>query len=185
MGNKYVLQKLIDWLNSLGDSELEQLSNLFSEAEVRESLIAVINRVIALRKFERDRKSQAYPGPKALPISKAKEELRRAEVEGKKSKVEHALDLKKVFFEMFENDSVFPSRRDMLDAINKVFSCDIEYNQNEKRGRRDLITKCWNKVKEVPGDELRKKLGNLVGRFEYKADKDEYKELFRILANHE
>ena len=67
MSNKYVLQKLIDWLNSLEDSELQQISNLFSEGEVRESLLALIGRVIALRKFEKRRTPQPLLWPKGLP----------------------------------------------------------------------------------------------------------------------
>lgn len=185
MSNKYVLQKLIDWLNSLEDSELQQISNLFSEGEVRESLLALIGRVIALRKFEKRRTPQPHFGPKAFPNNKSKTEIRRTETVGEQTKVEHALDLKKAFYEIFENNNAFPSRKDMLEEMNKIFNCNIEYNQNSKKGRTDLISKCWNKVKDTPSDDLRKKLGNLIGRFHYSPHNDQYKELFRILANHE
>ena len=186
MGNRYILQKMIDWLIKLSDSELEELSYLFSQHDVRTSLLAIINNVLTLRHTETERKLQ--------PKVRARDWVPRApkrEVSGivsgdVTSPVDHSTELKQVFFDVFEDTSLFPLRRDMLDAMNKVFNCDFEYSQYEKRGRKDLITKCWNKLKGLPRDEQRKKLRTLVSRISgERADRDDYKELFRLLVNHE
>jgi len=186
MGNKYIIQKLMEWLNNLSDSELKELSYLFSERDVRTNLLAIINNVLALRQAEAKRKSQPVARVKDWTPMMPKRQISRVVTGDATSSVDHSTELKHMFFELFNDNSLFPSRRDMLDAMNKVFNCGFEYSQYEKRGRKDLIIKCWNKLKELPKDEQRKKLRTFVSRLpEDRADRDDYKELFRLLVNHE
>jgi len=184
MRNRYILQRLIEWLNKLSDSELQELSSLFSEPQVRTSVLAIIDNALALRHIEDKRKLQ--PAATDWPSRMPKRGLGGVLRGDATLPVDHSTELKQLFFEVFEDTSLFPSRRDMLDAMNKAFNCGFEYREHEKRGRRDLIIKCWNRLKNLPRDEQRKKLRTFVSRIsESKAGRDDYKELFRLLVNHE
>jgi len=186
MGNRYVLQRLIEWLNKLSDSELEELSHLFSEPQVRTSLLAIIDNALSLRRAEGGRRLQPEVRARDWGLGMPKREPSRVLGGDATSSVDHSTEVKQLFFEIFENNSLFPSRRDMLDAMNKAFNCGFEYRQHEKRGRKDLIIKCWNKLKDLPKEEQRKKLRALVSRIsQTRTDRDDYKELFRLLVNHE
>ncbi len=186
MGNKYILQRLVEWLNKLSNSELEELSRLFSDPQVRTNLLAIINNVLALRHAEGKRKLQPVVRARDWSSGMPEREVSRLLGSDVTPRVDRSTELKQLFFEVFEDTSLFRSRRDMLEAMNKAFGCDFDYRQNEKRGRRDLIIKCWNKLKDLPREEQRRKLRALVSRIsETRADKDDYKELFRLLVNNE
>jgi hypothetical protein len=186
MGNRYLLQRLIEWLNKLSDSELEELSRLFSEPQVRTKLFAIIDNALALRHIEGKPKLQPVASARDWPSGMPKREVGRVLRGDAASSVDHSTEVKHLFFEVFEDTSLFPSRRDMLDAMNQAFNCGFEYREHEKRGRKDLIIKCWNKLKDLPRDEQRKKLRTFVSRIsESKAGRDDYKELFKLLVNHE
>ena len=186
MGNKYILQRLIEWLNKLSDSELEELSHLFSEPQVRTSLLAIIRNALSLRQAESERKLQPVVRARDWAFEMPKKEPSKILRGDATSPVNHSTEVKQLFFGIFEDTSLFPSRKDMLDAMNKAFNCGFEYRQHEKRGRKDLIIKCWNRLKELPRNEQRKKLRALVNEIsETRSDGDDYKELFRLLVNHE
>ena len=77
MGNRYLLQRLIEWLNKLSDSELEELSRLFSEPQVRTKLFAIIDNALALRHIEGKPKLQPVASARDWPSRMPKREVGR------------------------------------------------------------------------------------------------------------
>jgi hypothetical protein len=180
MENKYVLQKFVKWLNTLPEVELNELADLLSEPKVSRSLIAIIKNTIGLRDFEHNSTRRLIVKDKGV---------------GEKSRVMNISpspnigrfdEVKRKFFEAFEDLSLFPTRKEIVKVMNGIFNCGLEYKNYKKRGRKDLIRKCWNQLSMLPKEEQHKKLKIFVDKIsENNLGRNEYKELFRILSNHE
>jgi len=180
MENKYVIQKFIKWLNNLPEVELNELADLLSEREGSRSLVAIIRNTIDLRNYERSSSRRLISRDRGL--GKESRVINRSP----SSNVGSVEEVKRKFFEAFEDLSLFPTRKEIINVMNGVFDCGLEYTNYKKRGRKDLISKCWNQLSRLPKEEQHKKLRTFVDKIsENKYGRNEYKELFRILANHE
>ena len=185
--DKYTLNKFVSLLNNLSDTDLQELGNLFAQPGVCETFSNLIRNTLELRKSERKSRNEIYDKSKTEEAQQAKTEiLKKVAVKSSLDSVMQADGIKTRFFSLLEDRKLFPSTRDVVTAINGEFDCDIPYKYYSKHGRKDIINKCWRHLSRYPRREQRKMIKDFVDRMLVtRSQKDEYRELFKILTNHE
>jgi hypothetical protein len=183
----YSLNKFLSLLNNLSDTDLRDLGNLLAQPKVCEKLSRLIRTTLELRQSEKRNKYQIYNKSGIEEAPRSKTELKKQiPVKSDLDDIMHVNGLKARFFSLLEDRKLFPSNRDVLTALNKEFDCDIPYKYSSKHGRRDIINKCWIHLSGYPRQVRRRMIKNFVDRMLVtNSQRDEYRELFRILANHE
>ena len=172
MRNEYVINKLVSNLGRLSDQELQELSNLFYEGDVAKAFAEVVEKIIYLRRAERQRSKKFFSTEANIP--------QRAERDRHISSGEPARDK---FFVILNDRSLFPATRDVVEVLNNVFGLELQYENYRKRGRRDLIKKCWHHFEKMPIDKRRRVIQLLSNRSAHGTFRSEgYHELFRILS---
>lgn len=187
MENKYVLIKLVGALNTLSDSDLSRLAVLLKQPKVNEALVKLIENTLELRMAERT----SRPDKRYEDASEVTEEQRTIErnsigLRGDQVGVQAVEDVQSAFVTLLQDRSLFPSTKDVVDAVNRVFQWGIDYEEFRKRGRRDLINKYLHRLSLYPDNRRIKLLKSFFYEVSQKAVKvDKYSELFKILAGYE
>lgn len=183
----YSLNKFLSLLNELSDSDLQDLGNLLAQPKACEKFSRLIRTTLELRKSERRHKYQIYNKSRIEEEPKSKTEPKKqVPVKSDLDDIMHINGMKGRFFCLLEDRKLFPSNRDVVTAVNKEFDCDIPYKYSGKHGRKDIINKCWKHLSGYPRQVQRRMIKNFVDRMLVtNSQRDEYRELFRILANHE
>jgi len=185
MGKNYVLNKLMRALNTLSDSELSRLAALFSQPSINIEFVTLIESTLALRKAERSIGSEKLYG--AIKNNLKGKTQSESEVS---AQIDHRIhsfeDVQNTFTSLLVDKKLFRSTKDVVDAVNTSFSCDIDYEKYRRRGRKPVIKKC---LKYLSGQPLRKQIG-LMRSFLQKISEeskalDQYRELFGILAGYD
>lgn len=172
METEYVIHKLISSLSRLSDGELHDLADLLHRDDVGDAFERIVQNTIQLRRAERSRRSRATHGETHfVGASERKQPVRASE---------HPRDK---FFAFLNDRRLFPSTRDVVQVLNDAFELSFRYEDYRKRGRRDLIQKCWRQFEDMPLTERRKVLRLLSRRTPHHPFSSEgYHELFRILS---
>ena len=172
MGSEYVINNLVASLGRLSDQDLRDLSNLFYDGDVAKAFAEVVEKMIYLRQAERQRSKKFFSTEASVP--------RRAEGDRHTRPIEPA---RVRFFAILSDRSLFPATRDVVEVLNNVFGLGLQYENYRKRGRRDLILKCWRHLEKMPLSDRRSVLQSLSSRSEHGSFRSEgYHELFRILS---
>ena len=172
MQNDHVIEKLVHGLSRLSERELRRLVELFYRHDVAEAFREVVERMIVLRQAEEERRKSS-----ALGRSRNRHPLKRG------VDVSSEEPLKQEFLIVLHDRDIFPSTKDVVDVVNDVFGLGLRYEDFRRRGRRDLIQRCWHHFQGMPVDERRRILRTLSRRSKApSASSEGYHELFRILS---
>jgi hypothetical protein len=172
MGNEYVIEKLISSLSHLSDRELHDLANLFYQRHVAEAFAQIVEKTVYLREAERHKRMPGAPY-----------EIRIVERREGRGPVRRSEPARERFFAILNDRDLFPSTRDVVEVLNDVFELGFRYEDYRKRGRKDLIEKCWRHFEGMPLTERRNVLSVLSRRSTDDPFRSEgYHELFRILS---
>jgi len=172
MKTDYVIHKLISSLSRLSDRELHELADLFHRPDVGEVFGRIVEKTIYLRHVERNmRKRITHRETRSMVTNDQKQWI------GAKK---HTKDK---FFAFLNDRSLFPSTRDVINVLNYAFQANFTYEEYRKRGRRDLIQKCWSKFENMSLIYRRRVLKLLSRRtVDHPHSSEGYHELFKILS---
>lgn len=184
MRNKYILNKLIESLWNLQESDLRKLAAILANPEGNEALLKLIEGTLAFRSAAR--KSR-------FDVIHEKAQPNREEVRAREGKVitQNRLNIESLSindirnqFKLFLSDKkILPSTKDVVEAVNSAFNFGIEYNNYYKRGRRDLIQRCMRELGYLPQKQQLKLMKSFFSQVSEKYNGvDAYQKLFRILA---
>lgn len=185
MANDYIIQRLISSLGSLSNRELYQLVDIFTKRNVAKIFSKIIHEIIYLREVEN--KIKRKHSLKSVPVRKRKEVLLSDGIVTPSEILQYPTEIiKNNFCEVLNNKSSLPSTRDVIEILNKSFPFNLRYESFRRRGRRDLIERCWKYLEETSSEKRHKMLTNFF-RLTYKKSigSEGYHELFRILSQNE
>lgn len=186
MEGKDVLTKLVSALNNLSDDDLHQLTALLAQPKANKALVKLIESTLALRYAERKSKSEIRKPSYTVRRKDREIGSNDANLVHNRLSVRSMDELKNTFVTFLEDRNLFPSTRDVVDVVNKALHRGIAYEDFRKRGRKDLIRKCWTYLTTLP----RKRQIEMLKTLFYSIPKEPegikpYRELFKILARYE
>jgi hypothetical protein len=176
MTKNAILTKFISMLGSFTDEELRGLVTFLENEQSRNALIHMVQNVTQIRNVHQDTYEHTNFQKSHGPGIALSEQLNNGTAE----------KVREMFFSYFSNKNHYQSVRDVINALNSSFKCQIDYDVNQKRGRRDVISKCWSALSKLP-DEERFRMLSLFFKNEQHDDNlsAEYKKLFKILTRNE
>lgn len=187
MENQYVLNKLVNALSILSDSDLRQIAHILKQPNVNEELAKLIESTLALRSAETGtRRREASEAARKSRRDERKAKRNNLTAQDRHTPIDSMEDIQNSVVALLEDRKLFPSTRDVVDSVNKSFQCAIEYEKFRKRGRKPVIRKCLRHLSDFP---IRNQI-HLLRSFLHKVREesgalDQYRELFRILAGYD
>lgn len=187
MTSEYVLNKLVDALNDLPDEDLVSLAALLRQPAADKTLAMLIENTLALREAERRSRTVS----RKMPISP---ERHKAQLLGGNSKIISShqrqigslKDVAGSLAKLLQDRNLFPSTKDVINAINGAFDLKINYEEFRKRGRRDLIQRCLSYVSELRESKQIDRLESFLKQIpQSRLEMDQYRSLFRILTRND
>jgi hypothetical protein len=187
MEDKYVLNKLVRALSNLPDNDLRKLASVLRQPGIGEELGKLIESVFALRKAERNIISHTDKKEEfATEVVRGRIDRANLNIRDNHLFIRSIGDVRNTFETLLENKDLFPSTKDVVEAVNSEFQCGINYADFRKRGRKDVIKKCLSQLEKLPnGKQI-----SLIKSFFYKVyrehgELEQYRKFFRILAGYE
>lgn len=172
MHSDYLIERLISAMTRLSDQELRELVDLFRYGNASEVFGEVVERMIYLRRIEREKR-----------LETTRDESQFSRQPATRSSTPMSEPVKRRFFALLNNRTLFASTKDVVDVLNDVFNLGLRYEDYQRQGRRDLIHKCWRHLEQMPSDQRKKVLRALSQRrMEHAPGSEGYHELFRILS---
>jgi hypothetical protein len=174
------VSKIANQLLALSNSELRSLKSVLTKPEGRHVILSLIEQILDLRATQKQKISERNLRQQH-EISAASKVVPRQSTQSEYLSTD---DVKEAFISFFSDKNQFTSTQDVVNALNRAFNCHIDYKTFRKRGRRDVINKCWSNLLTLPEKKRTKILSTF---FKEQANKktysDAYRELFRILTN--
>lgn len=183
--NKFVFPKLVNALLGFSDRQLRELKALLRRPRSGSAVIKQIDSILELRAEERAIRSSSNKRPNPM-ISEQKWHVDSAALES--SQIGHRLpdNLRSNLTAILENRRLFPGTKDVIQVVNTYFNCEFDYATFRKRGRKDLIQRCWSHLESLPGKHRKRMIGSFIRRFAAEfSDSDAYRDLFKILTGNE
>lgn len=189
MKDKHIVDKFISLLSRFSEKELLELRTLFQDPRANKVFLKALDGSLELRRLYSIRSSLEHG---LTPNSKKElNNVQKAET----SKSSSAKGFRPIngfshrFAEILQNRNLYPSTKDVVNAINNAFNWEIKYEDFYKRGRRDLIRHCLNRLSDIEEGQRRKMIRSFISDIRSRKDWEEldrhYRELFGILAGDE
>jgi hypothetical protein len=180
-----VLRKLIDSLFLFTNEELRTLKAILRQKKALDALTGQIETILILRESDGPtRHSRVRESTSRRPIKEVEDDT--AAVEGKDLTNLSPGDLKDAFFKVLQNRELYPTTADVVEALNTHFGCDFQYRAFKKRGRKDLISKCWSFLDSLPDQDRGESLRKFFQEHQIKySGSTGYQDLFRVLTDNE
>ena len=87
---------------------------------------------------------------------------------------------------LLNTKKLFPSTQDVLNALKDYFRCSLDYEDYRRRGRAPAIRKCLAHLAHMRHEHATELLSRFFQAvFGGPAPGSDYRELFRILTQHE
>ena len=182
-----LLIRFLSFFDDLSDKELRKFATLLSQPMVTRALISLIESSLTIRKAERTSGSQKISTPPIRDSSVITSKSSKNEVVQNGISSRMSVDeARRAFSTLLEDRDLFPSTRDIVDAINLHYDWQISYEKFKKRGRRDLIQICLSRLKTYSDIQQVKKTYLFIERLKTQhSGVDHYKNLFNILVGNE
>lgn len=176
-----VLTALVSALSRLSDSQLETLRHLLGRPRFADVLVRQVDSILAFRR--------AVPKGDSLSVEMETEteRIRTDRVKSvriiTKPLTKDPRHFRTALSNLLSDRMLFPSTKDVLQAVNDGFGFEFRYDDFKKSGRRDLIRRCWSSLERLPDRSRRQALKNFLDKYSTSGKAaDAYKELFRILT---
>lgn len=189
MKHNQAIDKLIGLLSNFSERELLELRIFFQKPSATKAFSKLIDGMIELKQlhstlspFGQDAKLKTEKKLDNFQNSK-KSDLRSTKGFRPINGFSHR------FADILESRSLYPSTKDVVEAVNEAFNWDIKYEDFYKRGRRDLIRHCLNLLGDIEESQRRKMIKSFLKNIRARKDLTDfdrdYRELFSILAGDE
>ena len=184
MNNEILMTAVISALGKLSDDELKHFSALLRQPEANLAITKMLESTLILRKLDgstepSEEHHHTKPGRQAKITSAAALVRSAEEYEHTSSEI-----LKTAFFQELSNKRKFPTIRDLVRVLNKLFELDFDYESVHRGGRERLVKRAWVNIETFPRATQYRMLTVFFEQFASRSDRqDEYNRLFRILVN--
>lgn len=186
MRRDYVLNKLAVTLADFSQTELRQLRTLLAEQSVIDTLSALIEKSLALRDLERGILGRSGPVEPDFRASKKEARGNASSAEGGEPFRGGTLEVRETLERALNDRSLFASTREVVEVVNSLFGCKLAYEDFRRNGRKPVIRKAWKLLSQRSPIQQGKALETLLGWLPRSyGERDEYRNLFRMLVGHE
>ena len=182
MNNNYVVHELLAALAGLSNRQLRQLAAVFAKRDAGKAFSKAIEEIVLLR--EAERRTRKARSKQLQEVQSGREGLAGTTIVSPNEVRYYPKEVIKTrFYEVLNNRDVLPSTKDVIEVLRESFPFKFEYSEFRRRGRRDLIGKCWGYLEEMPSAPQRKLLETFFRRtYKGSIEGEGYQELFKILS---
>lgn len=190
MESQSVLNKLFNTLGNLSDDDLRKLAELFRYQNTSKAFVKMIESALGFRDATHGNKMPLRE-QRAKHNSIEEFEVQRSAVYHEPvNYISRGRTSKKMLYagvaSALEDRDLFPSTKDVAEVVNSQFNCGIEYEDFQKRGRRDIIGKCMQNLRKLPEKDQYTLLRDFFHKIiTDRSGMNQYRELFRILTSYE
>lgn len=189
MKDRDVVNKFISLLSHFSVKELVELRRLFQHTYATKAFLKILDGAIELRSFHPINGSLVHA---ATPRNETDwNDAKKSEIPKSNAKniFRKINGFSHRFADILQNKKLYRSTKDVVNAVNSAFNWEIKYEDFYKRGRRDLINHCINRLGDIEEGQRRKMIKSFLDGIRARKNWEDldrhYRELFNILAGDE